>query len=209
MNAVRKLTVMLTAVSFISIAFQSFAEAPRKVYYRYLNDEGVKVIRHSIPPKYVQKGYEVVTLSGEVLRVVAPAVSSEEAARLKQERMEAEKLAEWDNELKRRYSSQNDIEAAKQRKLKELEGNIAILEGNIRTLRTQIAQQHASAAEKERQGQSIPQVIVDALAALEEELSLTEELLQEREKQSEEITEKYDRDKARFAIIRPEDKNKP
>lgn len=177
---------------------------PRKLYYRYVNEQGVRVIEHSIPPKYVQRGYEVVTLGGEVVRVVEPAISSEEALKQKLAREEADKLAVWDPELKRRYSSVRDVEAAKQRKLNELNGNIAILESNISSLKSQIAHQHANAAESERQGRSIPKAVVTALAGLEEELILTEELLQERQKQYREISDKYDRDRDRFRVIRPE-----
>ncbi|GAA5319778.1 MAG: hypothetical protein Aseana_18410 [Candidatus Pelagadaptatus aseana] len=189
------------------VASQGWAQKdnkPRKLYYRYVNEQGVRVIEHSIPPAYAQKGYEVVTLGGEVVRVVEPAISSEAAEQQKLAREEAEKLAAWDTELKRRYSSVRDVEAAKQRKLNELNGNIAILDSNISSLKSQIAQQHANAAESERQGRKIPQAVVDALAGLEEELVLTEELLRERQKQYRQVSDKYDRDRERFRVIRPD-----
>lgn len=178
-------------------------DKPRKVYYRYVNESGNRVIEQSIPPKYAQKGYEVVTLGGDVIRVVAPAISGAEAERQRRAKEEAERLAAWDAELKRRYSSVRDVEAAKQRKLVELNGSIAILESNARSIKLQIAQQHSTAADHERQGRDVPKAVMEAIAGLEEELASTEDLLGERQKQYKMVSDKYDRDRDRFKVIRP------
>ncbi len=173
-------------------------------YFRYTNEQGVQVINSSIPPEYAQKGYEEVTPRGEVIRVVPPALSGEEAERLEARRREAERLAEWDEELLRRYSNVADIEAAQQRKLAQLEGSIAMLQGNIRNLKHQVAQQHANAAKSERMGREVPESVLKALAGLEEELKLTEETIAERQRQFDEINDKFEQDKERFRQIRPD-----
>lgn len=179
-------------------------DKPRKVYYRYINESGNRVIEQTLPPEHAQKGYEVVTLSGQVIRVVAPAISTEEAERQRRAKQEAERLAVWDAELKRRYSSVRDVEAAKQRKLSELNGSIAILDSNARNIKLQIKQQHAAAADHERQGREVPKTVMDAIAGLEEELASTEHLLSERQAQYKKVSDKYDRDRDRFQIIRPD-----
>ncbi|NIB42787.1 hypothetical protein HBA55_24485 [Pseudomaricurvus alkylphenolicus] len=188
----------------VGILCFSLAEAATaRNFYRYVNDQGVKVINHQIPPEYAQRGYEIVTARGEVLKVVPPAPSPEEAAKMERQMMREEELAKWDAELKRRYSSVSDIEAAKQRKLVQVNSNISILRSNIRTIKAQISEQHARAANSERLGREVPKMVLDTLAGLEKELKLTEEQVAQREQQYQEIVQKFERDKDRFRIIRP------
>lgn len=172
-----------------------------RVFYRYQDATGVTVINHQIPPEYAQKGYEVVTARGDVLKVVEPAPSGEEATAQELQRQRQAELAAWDTELRRRYSSVRDIEAAKERKLAQVNNSIAILQGNLRNLKQQIAQQHAQAAKSERMGVAVPQAVLTTLASLEEELKVSEENLAEREQQYQRIEAKYDQDIERFRII--------
>src|SRR5690606_27958622 len=102
---------------FILGAWATLATTPvfaaDRVYYRYINEDGVQVLNHIIPPEYVPKGYEVVSLNGEVLKVVEPAPSEEEAEQVAMERKARLEQERRDKLLRRRYSSVNDIEAAK------------------------------------------------------------------------------------------------
>lgn len=174
-----------------------------RVFYRYQDAAGVTVINHQIPPEYAQKGYEVVTARGDVLRVVAPAPSGQEATEQEQQRQRQLELDAWDAELRRRYSTVRDIEAAKQRKLAQVNGSIAILQGNLRNLKQQIAHQHAQAAKNERLGVAVPQALLSSLASLEEELHVNEENMAERKQQYQRIEAKYNRDIERFKVIEP------
>lgn len=202
----RRVWLLLAVCGLLSAPLSVVANQQHKgpTYFRYTNEEGVQVINSTIPPEYSQKGYEEVTARGQVIRVVPPALSSDEAERLALQRQEAERLARWDEELLRRYSNVADIEAAQQRKLAQLDGSIAMLKGNIRNLKQQIAQQHANAARSERMGREVPESVLKALAGLEEELKLTEETIEERQRQFDEINDKFEQDKERFREIRPD-----
>ncbi|BFM13916.1 hypothetical protein R50073_00990 [Maricurvus nonylphenolicus] len=181
----------------------ALSQAAERVLYRYVNEKGVKVMNHSIPPEYAQKGYEVVTPSGKVIKVVPPAISREEAAKRNAQKAEADRLAEWDAKLTRRYSRVADIEAAKKRKLQELEGNITILEGNLRGLKSQVAQQQGRAADSERAGRQVPEAVINTIKALEEEVAITEFQISQRREEYNEIAARFDRDIERFRVIRP------
>ena len=191
---------------FLTLASPVWAlksESGETLYYRYLNDKGVPVLNHSLPPEFAQKGYQVVTASGDVVREVAPALSAEETARLRTEREETERLAEWDKELRRRYSSVLDIEAAQGRKVAQVESNLAILRGNLLNLRNQIAEQQGRAAEMERLGRPVPEGLLETLAALEKEVDITEQKIEQRRQERTEIVDKFQRDIERFKVIRP------
>jgi hypothetical protein len=193
----------VAAVCVLGLSAQ-LVYAAERVYYRYINEKGSQVIEHSISPEYAQKGYEVVTASGKVIKVVPPALSGEEAAKHNAAKAEAELLAEWDAKLTRRYSKVADIEAAKKRKLVELEGNITILKGNLRGIKSQVAQQQARAADIERAGREVPEAVVNNIQALEKEVVITEQQIDLRQDEFNQVAARFDKDMERFRVIRPD-----
>ena len=101
--------------------------------YRYQDERGVTVVDWAIPAAHVTNGYEVLNEMGQVVRVVQPAKTKteleQEAARTRLQIAEAAAEAaqlERDTFLLRRYSTVEDIEAARDRSLRELEIRIAI-----------------------------------------------------------------------------------
>jgi hypothetical protein len=121
--------------------------------YRYLNDKNLPVLdRQGVPPQFIYKGYEVLNDQGRVIKVVPPAPSEEERKRLAEEKARASS----DAQLMRLYSTQEDIDRALQRKLAEIEGLIAIANGNKQSLRSQQTSLQSQAAEIERSGREVP-----------------------------------------------------
>lgn len=162
--------------------------------YRYLNDDGIKVISSSIPPQYVGRGYEILNPNGRVLQVVEPEPTLEDREAFERERA---LKAEYE-ELARRYSSVKDIEAARDRRLASLETNISILKGNISNLSNQIEEQMRSAAKFERDGQKVPAYIFNNIDGLRAEVRSAEMVLQERVEEHQEIFDKFANDVALF-----------
>lgn len=181
-------------------------KTPVKVYYRYINEQGVKVLDHSIPPKYVRNGYEVVSMSGEVLRVVAAAPSEEDAERIWREKKIKTDQAKEDALLRRRYSNLNDIEAIKKRSLLELQGNVDILQGNLSSTRIQIENQHARAASIERSGRAVPAETLKLIADLQAEERDIQLQIKQRELEYQSLSDKFDQDKRRFEELMQEGK---
>ncbi len=174
---------------------------PAKVFYRYVNSEGVKVLHHSIPPKYAQKGYDIVSLSGKLVKRVPPALSAEEAAAKEEAKALAEQLAHWDRRLRRRYSSIADIEAAKKRKLNVLDTNILVINSNIATTKSNIERQQQQAADVERAGRAVPEAMLNILRTLENDLEDSQEQVRLRLLEYQEVSDKFERDKQRFEVI--------
>ncbi len=168
-----------------------------QVYYRYVDENGVSVLDHSIPPEYAQKGYEIVKITGEVVKKVPPASPADAEAMARQQAlMETRKDYE---RLSRRYSSLADIESAKQRKLANLDTNIAILKGNITGLESQIAHIRAQAADVERAGREVPEAHLQKLADTRAELAGAKELLATRQKEYDAVAARFDEDMATYA----------
>jgi len=193
------LVIILGTLANLAITGQAFAAD--RVYYRYTNDEGVQVLNYMIPPEYVPKGYEVVSLNGEVLKVVEPAPSEEEAEQVALERKARLEQERRDKLLRRRYSSVNDIEAAKTRGLQELRGNISILTSNLSNVRAQILAGQKQAAVIERGGRSVSETLLNNLSALQSEEQNIQAQIKQREQEYQSVSDKFDRDMQRFKVI--------
>lgn len=171
-------------------------------YYRYIDENGVTVWDSRIPPKYVKNGYEVVTVSGRVLKVVPPAPSPEEAEALAAQRERQAKLAERDRYLQRRYSSVDDIEAARERKLADFDASMSILRGSISGIEARIERVQARAASAERAGRQVPGALLENLENLQAELITARQKVEQRMAEKKELEADFDRDIERFATIK-------
>ncbi|MDO9320524.1 MAG: DUF4124 domain-containing protein [Pseudomonas sp.] len=134
--------------------------------YRYLSDKGVVVLdRQGVPPQYIGKGYDVLDEQGRLLRTIPPAPTAEERERLNQ----AKAQASSDAQLLRLYSSLEDVDRARERKLTELDGVIAAARGNLQSLRTQQANLQSQAAELERAGRAVPESLLVQISNIKAE----------------------------------------
>lgn len=182
---------LLMATLAVSLAVPALAEIS---LYRYTNDKGIQVIDHSIPPEMVKNGYEVISMSGKVLRVVPPALSEEEIA-AKAERQQLE--VEFER-LRRRYASVADLESAKSRKLESIQTSITVLESNILSINNRISEFMTKAADRERAGRKVPQNLLDNISAAKEELEIAKKRLVQRQAEYNDVAERFDADVAVF-----------
>lgn len=196
------LLVLITCSSLLLsgwVAAQNTAAS--KVVYRYKNKEGVTVLDSAIPPEYVNHGYEIVSLSGKVLKVIAPAVQGAEGERLYQERLKREEREREDIQLRRSYSNVADIDAAKRRNLESLRGNISILQANLISARARLQASQSQAAAIERAGRQLPEELVRNIDKLvQEDKDIQEQILQ-REQELTAVEKKFDEDRKRFIEI--------
>jgi len=200
MRILRRWYTGLVFIGFIC-AVVGRGYAAEKVFYRYIDDKGVKVLNHTIPPKYAQKGYEIVGASGQVIRVVEPALPKELAVQMEKKRQSKKELDRWDASLRRRYSSIADIESAKKRKLLELEASMSILQTTILGLKEEIELQQSKAANIERAGRVVPDTSLTTIKNMQIELEDRKVQVEQRTEEYRKLEAKYDRDIERFKEI--------
>lgn len=176
--------------------------------YRYTNNENVQVIDGHIPPEFVAKGYDIIRRDGTLIKRIPRQLTEEELLlqnteeareRLRQE--EEQKLQAWDESLMLRYSSVEDIEAAKKRALSELNIRISILRSNLLSVKTQIENQQRKAADIERRGSEAPQALLDNIKSFKIEIEDIEEAIAQRQKEIQTVEDSYQRDIARFSTL--------
>ncbi len=198
-----KIAIALISLSLICplLAAAAPVSEQSKVIYRYKNDKGVTVLDSAIPPEYVSDGYEIMSLGGKVLKVVPPALSGDEAERARILRIAREERAKADLELRRNYSNANDIDAAKQRNLKSIKGNLDILEINLTSLRSKLQDAQSRAAAMERGGRTLTPEILANIATLEQEQVNIQEQIKQRQHEYQQVSDKFDADRQRFIEI--------
>ncbi|CAI8353518.1 MAG: Uncharacterised protein [Halieaceae bacterium] len=190
---------LFVAVLLVSVSTQA------DNLYRYKNDVGGTVVDWRVPPEFAGRGYEVLNAQGQVVEVVPRQLSSGElqnkdlVKRLQQEAtVERARLAKWDKFLLLRYSTVEDIDAARDRALRDLKIRLSILASNQRTARNRLESVLARVADMERRGDVPLEQDLDAIAALRADIANTGRAIKEREAQVLEVTDSFDEDRSRF-----------
>ena len=105
-----------------------------------------------------------------------PLTEEEKKVRNAQQELEAaataeeQRLREWDESLLLRYSTVADIEAARERALRDLRIRLSILKGNKRSLKQQAENYQAQAADMERSGQKVDVARLGAIENIQKAL---------------------------------------
>ncbi|MGB4074414.1 DUF4124 domain-containing protein [Pseudomonas sp.] len=166
--------------------------------YRYVDDKGTTVLsRQGVPPEFIAKGYEVLNDQGRVVKVIPPAPSAEEMKRLLADKARAS----TDAQLLRLYSTPEDVDRARERKLSELDGLIGVARGNLQSVRTQQANLQSQAADHERAGRAVPAHLlaqIDNQKAEQERLNSDIERYQAARKEAD---SSFDADRDRLAEL--------
>jgi transposase len=173
--------------------------------YRYKDASGVSVINDRLPPEIAALGYEVLSETGVLLRVVPPKKTPEQLEALDAQESEAERAQRQAEQQRKadellliRYSSIDDIKAARERSLQALQIRANILRSNLRSMAQQLGNYQAEAAAIERLGQPLDQERIEAIQNLRARIETSQLALSDREQEVEDVTQAYQADIDRF-----------
>ena len=196
-GALRVLIGLLGAM----LATQALAVEPKGSsveLYRYVDDKGGIVIdRQGVPSEYIGKGYEVLNDQGRVIRVVPPAPTP---AEIQQRKADAAR-ANSDAQLLRLYTSVQDVDLARDRKLTELDALSSVSKGNLQALKSQHATLQARAADQERAGRQVPAELEAQLSDLRDEERRLEQDINRYQQLREQAIASFAADRARVAQL--------
>lgn len=185
---------LLLSLGIGPLAATQAAETAQALLYRYIDSRGVTVLdRQGVPPEYVAKGYEVLNTQGRVIQVVPPAPTADEIHQAQAKKVQASA----DAQLLNLYSTVEDVDRAKARKLSELDSLIALAQGNLKGLTNQQTSLQGQAADLERAGKPVPQSLIDQLDDLRDQqrnLNLTVQRYQQARDKAEAA---FDQDRGR------------
>jgi len=194
---IKQFALLLALVAAVS--FSTSANA--KQLYRYLTDKGVPTIDDHVPPEFTKNGYEILSPDGRVLQTIPRQLTGVEGERKRAADAEAKRLREWDKNLLLRYSSVDDIAAARERALREIDARMSILRSNLQSAKAQVEHEQEKAADMERRGGKVPEEMTANIAKLKMEAASTEESIAERQKEKEAARVSYQKDIDRFKTL--------
>jgi len=177
------------------------ADAISGALYRYRNAQGNQVIDFSIPPEFVDKGYDILSANGRLIKQVPARTDAELTPEQIAAREEQEKL---DAFILRTYSSLEDVARARTRRLQLVEREINVLKSNIMDFTRREEEVKERAAAYQASGQTPPESLTRILTELDEQRYHAQQQLLERQTQYREVMDRYDRHAKRLKELRPE-----
>lgn len=188
-------------IGLVLLTLVTSADAAAGKMYRYTTDKGVVAVDDHVPPEFVKNGYEVLSPDGRVLESVPRQLTGEEGKRKRAADAEAKRLQEWDKNLLLRYSSVDDIAAARDRALREIDVRLSILRTNLISAKNQVEREQSKAADIERRGGTVPEAITANIDQLKVEVAGIETSIAERTKDKETTGASYQKDIDRFKTL--------
>jgi len=203
-SARRLLPCIMLSLALVAPLLSANTTAQELKFYRYKNASGITVISTRIPSQFVRKGYDIVTRDGRLIQRIPAEPSAEEKQRILEAQAEAERLKKSDRELLSRYSSVNDIEADRSRKLTQFDSDLIQRRRSIEKINEETTLWQSKAADEERRGQAVSAATLDKLAQLRAQKKSIEFAIKQKQQERKQAMERYDSYAARFKIIRPE-----
>jgi hypothetical protein len=191
----------LSSALLLLLLQPSFVLAANAKLYRYTDNKGATAVDDHVPPEFVKNGYDVITKDGRVIETVPRQLTGAEGERKRAAEAEAKHLQDWDKTLLLRYSSTDDIAAARDRALKEFDVRISILRSNLLSTKSQIESEQGKAADMERRGRDVPEAMTTNIEMLKREITDTEEAIAERLREKENVRGNYQKDIERFKTL--------
>jgi hypothetical protein len=108
------------------------------VAYKWVDEQGVVHYGDNIPPQYAQQDRAVMNSQGVEVSHIAAALTAEQAAAEARKKAEALKQRQHDSFLVTTYTSVADIEALRDVRLDQLQGQRAAAESYVESLRSRL-----------------------------------------------------------------------
>jgi len=175
--------------------------AQAQLLYRWTNEQGLPEVSNSIPPKEVEKGYEILDGSSmRVLKVVSPKMTEaeyQEAVRREKARAACE--AALDRVLYL-YQTAEDIDKAENAALKSIDGRIQNANENLKSFKSRLAVLEADAASQERQGENVEKGLLADISDANSQIASLEREIEQREAEKVNKHVEYDEERRMFAV---------
>ncbi len=192
-------------------------------YYRYKDADGYQVITSTLPADVADKGYEVISPRGNVIKTIKPAKTPEEIAADKQaleEKRQAELKAEEnkkneerqakkDDILLKSFTTEEDIIRSRDEKIASIVVLEQIMNENITRLNKQLNDANNAKDNYVKTGQVVPEPLKKTIADSERQIKENEAFLQRKKVEKDNIQVKYEGLIARFKELNKQEEKSP
>ena len=175
----------------------------------WTNKEGVRECGTTIPPEYVQQGYEEVNEQGRTVSETDRAKTKEEIAEEKrlaeierQKKEAEEEQARKDQILLDIYTEVADIEKARDDNVNVIQSRITLTQTRVEKTTADLDKRIQSAAAAERSGKKPDEQLLKDIEDLRQRIKNDEQFIKDRESEIEGIKASYNKDIERFKELK-------
>ena len=204
----------LTSITFISTLLACgllYGPVAGAFVYKWVDEEGKVHYGDSVPPEFSARERKKINEQGRTIKVFEAAKTPEEIAenkRLEALRLgqvkEAEAQARKDNVLLATYFSEADLLKTRDSRLASLEGLIQLTHRRIRSMNHRIKQLTEDAADFERSGKPVPEMLSRQIENIRTQTIENESFILEKKAEQDEIRMEFDKDIKRFRDLKKE-----
>jgi hypothetical protein len=195
----------LTVVILAAAAFLAVATPARAVMYKWVDDKGVVHYTDKLPPEAVDKANTELSKEGipvkktDKVQVLTPEQRRAIAEEQEKKRLvakQAEEVARRDRALMSSYTSEAEIDLARNRSLQTINNVVQ----STMAFSDQLNKRKADAEAKkvEFAGRPIVAVLDRELEGIDAELARQADIIAQKKREAEAVTAKYDADKQRW-----------
>jgi len=172
------------------------------------NTHGVRECGNVVPPEYAQHGYEILNEWGVVIKRITPAKTKDQIedearqAKIREEQeREAAIQANYDRALLSTYTSVDDMNMARDGKVRAVDTTIKLIQNKIDGLKETLAELRSRAAAMERAGNAVPGKLSQEIASTQVQIDDNLKLIEQKRQEQQAIRRKFEADILRFKLL--------
>jgi hypothetical protein len=198
---------MAAAVVPLLAALALGGGAAEAAMYKWVDEKGVTHYSDSMPPDAVNKANTELSKQGIPIRKTDPAVTPEqrrareaEVERQRETAKQQDETARRDRALLDSYTTESDIDLAKERSLRTVDA--ALKSAQAYTAQLNKRKTELTASKAALAGKPVPLALERDLAATESELARQADFIASKQKELVTVAARYDADKTRWQAIK-------
>ena len=177
--------------------------------FRWVDENGRVHYSDQIPPSESNRAYTVLNKEGVTVNNIEKVKTKEELAKeksLKEQQEEQERIARekqnHDRILLDTYTKVSDLEETRDRYIATLEGLIKVAQHKLTNLNSDLDKQNNTAANLEREGKVMPDVMRQDISNLQRQIDLQNKFILSQRAQQKEVKDKFAADIKRFKELK-------
>ena len=177
--------------------------------FRWVDENGRVHYSDQIPPSETSRAYTILNKEGVTVNNIEKVKTKEELAkenRLKEQQEEQEQIARekqnHDRILLDTYTKVSDLEETRDRYIATLEGLIKVAQYKLTNLNSSLDKQNKIAANLEREGKVMPDVMRQDISNLQRQIDLQNKFILSQRAQQKEMKDKFAADIKRFKELK-------
>lgn len=203
------ISALLFGISLLALPGANAAGTPKT--YSWVDKQGNVNYGDKIPPEYAGQGSKELSEQGVVIKTNPPPLTEEQRAeaqrqeklKAEQDRIAQEKRAH-DRMLLSTFSTEDDLIMTRNGKVASIDAMINATKSRNQSLQKSLAAMRSTAAERELNGQVMPDKLRKDIAAMQDQIKDNLSYIASKQREQEDLRTQFETDLERFRELKAE-----